>query len=73
MWICGLHNVMNRTWFFLILAAVGLTPVPARDARRAGRNLDLFFPRPANETPGCPSARPESCDCESFRGRDSAK
>ncbi|SPO02577.1 related to cell division control protein/predicted DNA repair exonuclease [Cephalotrichum gorgonifer] len=35
--------------------------------------LDLFIPVPANKTAACPSARPETCDCEKFREKDDAK
>ena len=64
---------MNTVWFYLLLGAMAPSITPALEARLAGRNLDLFFPKAANETYGCPTTRPESCDCERFRGKDSAK
>lgn len=66
---------MNTTWLCLLLGAAGpsVTTAALRTRPLPGRSLDLFFPRAAKATSGCPAFSPESCDCERFRGRDSAK
>ena len=60
---------MNRLWLFLALTAGAM----ALDTRLRERELNLFVPGGSNRTRLCPPARPESCDCGRFQGKDSGK
>lgn len=60
---------MNGAWLYLALAAVTM----ALDTRLWERELTLFMTGGRNRTGLCPPARPESCDCGRFQGKDSAK
>ena len=64
---------MNMGWFYLMISTI-VQGAMALDARLDAQNLSPFLrPNVTNTTVGCPSSRPESCDCERFRGKDSGK